>query len=196
VCSTGAVGNLQVWCAGTGLVATPILGSGQGLDPKNLLKNGRKKPSGENGTHGSLRRHSATAAGWLILWLILMCLLLPGTAFAQAPAVSVISPSAGPTSGGTTVTITGTNLTSATVVDFVTVPGAPVIGTATAGNAQAQVSFTAPASNGNTAITRYTVTSSPSGFTATGSASPITVMGWTAPPTGIDVPRWSLSQPI
>ena len=87
MCSTGAVGNLQVWCAGTGLVATPILGSGQGLDSKNLLKNGRKKPSGENGTHGSLRRHIATAAGWLIL----MCLLLPGTAFAQAPAVSGIS---------------------------------------------------------------------------------------------------------
>jgi Bacterial Ig-like domain (group 3)/Autotransporter beta-domain/Putative Ig domain len=87
VCSTGAVGNLQVWCAGTGLVATPILGSGHGLDLKNLLKNGRKKPSGENGTHGPLRRHSATAAGWLIL----MCLLLPGTAFAQAPAVSGIS---------------------------------------------------------------------------------------------------------
>jgi hypothetical protein len=34
-------------------------------------------------------------------------------------------------------------------------PLASVIGTATAGNAQAQVSFTAPASNGGSAITGY-----------------------------------------
>jgi hypothetical protein len=57
------------------------------------------------------------------------------------------------------------------------VPGAPLIGAATAGDAQATVTFTAPASNGGSAITGYTVTSSPGGFTATGSASPLTVTG-------------------
>lgn len=46
-----------------------------------------------------------------------------------------------------------------------TVPDAPVMGSAIAGNAQATVSFTAPASNGGSAITGYTVTSNPAGGT-------------------------------
>lgn len=59
-------------------------------------------------------------------------------------------------------------------------PGAPTIGTATAGNATASVTFTAPAYTGYPAgITGYTVTSSPGGVTATGSSSPITVSGLT-----------------
>src|SRR5664280_1423004 len=60
-----------------------------------------------------------------------------------------------------------------------TVPGAPTIGTATKGNAQATITFTAPASNGGSAITGYTVTSTPGGFFATGPASPLTVTGLT-----------------
>mgnify|MGYP000398037725 CR=1 FL=1 len=59
------------------------------------------------------------------------------------------------------------------------VPGAPIIGMATAGNGQATISFTAPASNGGTAITGYTATSSPGGITGTGAGSPITVTGLT-----------------
>ncbi|SIR33036.1 Fibronectin type III domain-containing protein [Shewanella morhuae] len=59
------------------------------------------------------------------------------------------------------------------------VPSAPTIGTATAGNAQASVNFTASASNGGTAVTSYTVTSNPSGFTGTGVGSPISVIGLT-----------------
>jgi hypothetical protein len=56
-------------------------------------------------------------------------------------------------------------------------PSAPTIGTATAGNAQASVSFTAPGSNGNSTITAYTVTSTPGGATTSGAASPLTVTG-------------------
>ena len=58
-------------------------------------------------------------------------------------------------------------------------PGVPTIGSATAGTSQATVNFTAPASNGGSAITQYTVTSSPGGFTGTGTDSPITVTGLT-----------------
>ena len=59
-------------------------------------------------------------------------------------------------------------------------PGAPTIGTATAGNGQASVAFTPPADDGGAAITRYTVTASPGGRTASGAASPITVTGLTS----------------
>jgi len=58
-------------------------------------------------------------------------------------------------------------------------PGAPIIGTATAGDAQADVAFSMPASNGGAVITDYTVTSNPGGFTAIGAGSPITVTGLT-----------------
>lgn len=60
-----------------------------------------------------------------------------------------------------------------------TSPGAPTIGTATGGDTTASVAFTAPANAGSAAITSYTATSSPGGFTGTGSSSPITVSGLT-----------------
>lgn len=62
------------------------------------------------------------------------------------------------------------------------VPNAPTIGTATAGDTQASVTFTAPANTGGAAITGYTVTSNPGGITAGGNGfttSPITVTGLT-----------------
>lgn len=49
------------------------------------------------------------------------------------------------------------------VVSTATVPDAPLIGAATAGDAQAAVTFTAPVNNGGSPITRYTATSSPTG---------------------------------
>ncbi len=60
-----------------------------------------------------------------------------------------------------------------------TAPGAPQSPHATAGDAQAVVSFTPPASNGGATITSYTVTASPGGRTASGASSPITVTGLT-----------------
>ena len=58
-----------------------------------------------------------------------------------------------------------------------TVPGAPTIGTATAGNAQVTVNFSPPASDGGAAIFSYTATCG--GQNSSGSASPVTVFGLT-----------------
>ena len=58
-------------------------------------------------------------------------------------------------------------------------PGAPTNVTATAGNGQATVTFAAPASDGGSPITDYTVISSPGGKTAHGSATSLTVSGLT-----------------
>ena len=113
---------------------------------------------------------------------------------------TVTSATGGFTATGTASPITVTGLTNGTAYTFsvtatnskgagpagtsnsvtpATVAGVPTSVTATAGNAQTTVSFTAPASNGGGTITVYTVTSAPGGFTATGAASPITITGLT-----------------
>ena len=56
-------------------------------------------------------------------------------------------------------------------------PGTPTIGTATAGNAQASVTFSAPSYLGKPAGTNYIATSNPGGITGTSSTSPILVTG-------------------
>ena len=81
-----------------------------------------------------------------------------------------------------TVTATNANGTSAASsasnsVLSVSVPQAPTIGTATAGDVSATVAYTAGATGG-AAVSAYTATSSPGSFTGTG-ASPITVSGLT-----------------
>ena len=53
---------------------------------------------------------------------------------------------------------TGTQSAASNSVTTPTTPGAPTIGTATAGNSQATVTWTAPSSNGGSAITGYVVT--------------------------------------
>ncbi len=61
------------------------------------------------------------------------------------------------------------------IITPATVPGAPIIGIAAGGDAQAQVTFTAPASNGGAEITSYTATSKPGGKSGDCTASPCTV---------------------
>jgi len=63
-----------------------------------------------------------------------------------------------------------------------TVPDSPTIDSATAGNTEIAVAFSAPASNGGAAITGYTAKATPavgSTITATGTSSPITITGLT-----------------
>lgn len=72
---------------------------------------------------------------------------------------------------------TGQTLSPSGQTGLPTVPGVPTGVSAVAGNAQCTVSFTAPVSDGGSAITGYTVTSSPGGITGTGAASPIIVTG-------------------
>jgi hypothetical protein len=71
-----------------------------------------------------------------------------------------------------------------TVSAAATVPGAPTIGTATAGNASISIAFTAPASDGGSAITGYTASAYKDSddtliTTASGASSPINVTGLT-----------------
>ena len=84
-----------------------------------------------------------------------------------------------------TYTVTATNsqgTSSASSASAATtpssVPQAPTIGTATAGDANASITFTANATGGS-AITGYTATSSPGSLTGTSASSPVTVTGLT-----------------
>jgi large repetitive protein len=62
--------------------------------------------------------------------------------------------------------------------DGLNAPDSPTSVSATAGNTEATVSFTAPSNVGGSAVTGYVATSN-DGIGATGSSSPITVTGLT-----------------
>jgi predicted phage tail protein len=73
---------------------------------------------------------------------------------------------------------TGSSSSSVSVTPS-TVPGAPTNVTATAGNALANISWTAPANNGGSQITGYVVTSVPSDGIITINGTSATVTGLT-----------------
>ena len=92
---------------------------------------------------------------------------------ATAPAISAVGPNAGPTAGGTTVNITGTNLNGVSAVNFGSTPAADfTVVSAT------QVTATAPA--GTAGASDITVTT-PSGTSATSSADQFTFADAAAP---------------
>lgn len=75
---------------------------------------------------------------------------------------------------------TSSSFTTQAAGSSTTVPGAPTIGTATAGDGYVDVAFTAPASSGGSAVIDYTATLS-TGETATGTTSPIRVTASNGP---------------
>lgn len=70
------------------------------------------------------------------------------------------------------------SVASSPAITPITTPDAPTIGTATTlSDSEISVEFTPPSNGGGSPITSYTVTSSPGGYTATSSTSPIVVSG-------------------
>lgn len=100
------------------------------------------------------------------------------SAYLGNPAITIASNTGGVQLPGLTA---GDGADGAVTLTFhaAAVPGTPTDATATATNAQASVSFTAPTDDGGSPITSYTVTSSPGSHSATCSASPCTVTGLT-----------------
>ena len=128
---------------------------------------------------GTPYAHTYTARSALPLTFALTAgALPPGVAVSAAGVISGIPTFPG-TFGGIVTATDGVSsefqVFSITIVAVV--PGAPTIGAATAGNAQAQVAFTPPAFTGGSTITGYTATSTPGGITGASSTSPITVSG-------------------
>ena len=117
----------------------------------------------------------------------------PGTcsaAFASANVTLTASPTAGSilqsftgcdSTTGLTCTIlpltAPRNVAIAFIVSAATVPGAPTIGTAIPGNAQATINFTPPASNGGSAILGYRATCAPGGIVGNGNGTSLNVAG-------------------
>ena len=118
---------------------------------------------------------------------------ITGYTVTVSPGGATFSGAAGPinvtglTNGTTyTFTVKATNSAGSGAASTATpsatpysVPGAPTGVVGTAGNAQVSVAFTAPGSNGGSAITGYTVTASPGGATVSGVTSPLVVSGLT-----------------
>ena len=114
------------------------------------------------------------------------------TVVLQAPTVNSISPTAGPVGGGTSVTITGTNLSNPTGVTFGGIPSGSFVGgsatqitaVAPAGSGTVDVRVTTVAGTSATsAADQYTYVAAPvaanldAGTVAFGAATPITLSG-------------------
>ena len=103
--------------------------------------------------------------------------------YIPAPVVTMISPTSGPATGGTSVTITGSNLENATAVDF----GTSNPGTVTA-DASGSITVTSPSGSGTPDVTVTT----PGGTSATSAndvftyipAPVVTMISPTSGPTG------------
>jgi eukaryotic-like serine/threonine-protein kinase len=155
----------------------------------------QKTPLHQRNQHSRLRRSrvikSAIAAGIVGIAAILVIVLTHKSGPVTLPAVTSVSPASGTTSGGTTVTITGTGLNGATVVRF-----GGVAGTITADSAT-QITATSPPSM----VTAAAITAdSPAQATATSTGAgtvdiTVTTAGGTSHPTAADRFTYTAAQP-
>ncbi|TMU92950.1 IPT/TIG domain-containing protein [Streptomyces sp. DASNCL29] len=89
--------------------------------------------------------------------------------YAAAPTLTAISPASGPTAGGTTVTLTGTNLLGATAVrfgavnatSFTVVSATQITAVAPAGSGTVQVTVTGPGGTSNGVSYAYVAVAAP-----------------------------------
>ena len=140
--------------------------------------------------HSIVRRRACTLIA-LLLAIVALGATPAGIVLAVAPTVTSVSPNSGPTAGGTSVTITGTNLTGATSVTFggasatnVVVTNSTTITAKTPAHAAGAVTVTVTTSGGTgsktsayTYVAPPTVTSvSPSSGTIAGGTS-VTITG-------------------
>lgn len=192
--SGDATGGTQITILGTGLTASTTVTVGSSVcAPVTVVGGGIQctTAEGENGlTNVVVRNTSGTQS-------------LRGSAIAvdaftygePAPAITAISPTAGPLAGGNTITITGTALTGSTVTVggqactgvtvapdglslTCTVPGPHVAGAV-------DVVVTSPAGSG-TSTNGYTYAAAPSGVTLSPTNGPLTG-GGTLEITGTDI---------
>ena len=112
----------------------------------------------------------------------------------STPSVTALSPNSGPSAGGTSVTVTGTNLSGATAVKFGTLAA-----TSFSVNSATQITATAPAGSGTVDVTVTTsggtsTTSSADRFTYTVSTkATITALGTLANKSGTAVTTLAVS---
>ena len=145
--------------------------------------------------HTRLRRStaikSAIAAATVGIGAILVVGLTHKSGPVMLPAITGISPAIGTTTGGTTVTITGTGLNGATVVRF-----GGVAGTITADSAT-QITVTSPP---RTVTTAAITADSRAQTTATGTGAgtvdiTVTTAGGTSHPTAVDRFTYTAARP-
>ncbi|PVY57584.1 fibronectin type III domain protein [Simplicispira sp. 125] len=156
-------------------------GASNAATPKGAQSINFVNPGSQNfGTTPTLTAHATSATGTNGLPVVFsssttgVCTITGGVlAFVTAGSCTINADQAGNSATNPAPTVSQTFTVSPVV------PGAPTIGTATAGDTQATVTFTAPTSTGGAPIlaSGYTVTSNPLGATGTGSGSPITVTG-------------------
>ena len=150
-------GGTSITITGTGFEdgATLSIGSGTAASV-NVINDTTITAVTPSGTAGAVDVVVTTSGG--------SGTLAGGYTYVAAPTVTGISPGSGPASGGTIVTITGTNFTGATVVHFGSTSATPTV------NSDTQITVTSPAGSGTVDVTVTT----PGGTSATSSADQFT----------------------